>query len=77
MIEIIVKTDNSTSMAHVYDNKGNSLEGNFWDFHNGCHGNYNLPEFNNLNEYIDVLKQLHHNDGNLVKIIRKSYKYKC
>lgn len=74
-ITIIVKIDRESNMAWVTDNNGNTLEGNFWDFHNGCHGNWDLPEFKNLEEYIQVLKNLNINKGYNVIINRKAYEY--
>jgi len=75
MIKIIVKKDILSNMASVKDGKGNELEGNFWDFHNGCYGHWYLPTFNNLEEYIAVIKKLHENNGEKVEVIRKNYKY--
>lgn len=75
MVKIIVKVDDSCEMAWVEDTKGNGLEGNFHDFHNGCYGHHELDEFNDMEEFIEVLKELHESNGETVKVIRKKYKY--
>ena len=47
MITIKVERDKSCEMARVNDGVGNGMEGNFWDFHNGCHGLYEFDSFIN------------------------------
>lgn len=75
-ITITVKIDESCEMAQVSDGTPeNTMEGNFWDFHNGCHGMYHLPEFNDEEEFIEVLKNFHEKQGNEVEIIRTTYSY--
>jgi len=75
MVTITVEIDDSCKMANVSDNLGNGMGGNFWDFHNGCHGLYEFEEFNSVNEFISVLKSFHEKNGEKVNIVRKKYKY--
>lgn len=77
MITIKVERDESCEMARVYDSIGNGMEGNFWDFHNGCHGLYEFGNFNTVDEFSHALKNFHELNGEEVKIINKKYKYQC
>ena len=61
-------------MARVSDGVGNVMEGNFWDFHNGCHGLYEFDEFNTVTEFAYVLKNFHEANGEKVEIINTEYK---
>lgn len=75
MVTITLKEDNTCEMASVYDNLGNGMEGNFWDFHNGCHGLYQFKQFNSVSEFINILKEFHEANGEYVEIIKTTYKY--
>lgn len=75
MITIKVERDKSCEMARVNDGVGNGMEGNFWDFHNGCHGLYEFDEFNTVTEFAYVLKKFHEERGEKVEIINSEYKY--
>jgi hypothetical protein len=75
MITIIVERDKTCKMARVSDGVGNGMEGNFWDFHNGCHGLYKFGEFNTVTEFAHVLKKFHEANGEKVKIINSDYKW--
>lgn len=77
MITITVKKDISCQMAIVNDGVGNGMEGNFWDFHNGCHGLYQFDEFNSIMGFAYVLKKYHEAKGEKVEIINLEYKYEC
>lgn len=76
-MEIIINVDYDYSchMARVYDNLGNGMGGNFWDFHNGCHGLYEFGIFNSLSEFIKVLSDFHVKNKNSVTIIMGTFKY--
>ena len=74
MITIKVERDNSCGMARVSDGVGNGMEGNFWDFHNGCYGLYEVDEFNTVTEFAYVLKNFHEANGEKVEIINTEYK---
>lgn len=72
---ITVKVDNSCDMAEVRDSEGNGMSGNFWDFHNGCHGLYELENFNSYKELVQVLTKLHTKNGKEVVVGVKNYKF--
>lgn len=74
-ITIIIKVDKSCDMACVYDSLGNGMEGNYCDFHNGCHGLYDIDEFDSYLSLAKVLELKHIKEGNSVKIIKEDYKY--
>lgn len=76
MVTITVEIDDSCEMARVTDTEGDGLEGNFWDFHNGCHGHYHLKKFKGVNSFVQVLKNYYIENGMEVTIIEKPYKYK-
>ena len=57
-----------------FDSGGNGMEGNFWDFHNGCHGLYKFDRFNSVKEFINVLKNFHEAKGETVEISYSDYK---
>ena len=42
---IVVKVDETCEMASVTLNGKCVMEGNFWDFHNECHGIYEYGHF--------------------------------
>lgn len=75
MITIKVERDKSCEIARVNDGVGNGMEGNFWDFHNGCHGLYHFDDFNTVTEFAYVLKKFHEAKGEKVEIINSEYKY--
>ncbi len=74
MITIKIERDNSCEMARVTDGVGNGMEGNIWDFHNGCHGLYEFEEFNSVSQFASVLEKFHRNKGEEVQIIKSEYK---
>lgn len=47
--------DNDCDMAKVIVNGTVFLEGNNWDFHNGCYGHYDLPDFNSVEELKEII----------------------
>lgn len=49
---ILLREDESCSMACVRLNGKCIMEGNYWDFHNGCHGIDEYGEFNSRSELI-------------------------
>ena len=75
MVKITIKVDSSCDMACVSDGKNECMEGNFWDFHNGCHGYYHLDNFTSYKTYAEVLKKYHENRGETVEIIKETYRY--
>jgi len=73
MITITVKTDPKYKMACVDDGLGNGMEGNYWDFHNGCHGLYHLKDFNGIWGLVDVLQKMHKGNREQVQVIKQTY----
>jgi hypothetical protein len=53
---ITYKRDDSCSMAEVLFNDRCVMLGNNWDFHNGCHGLYSIPDFNSAYDLIILIK---------------------
>ena len=74
-ITIKIYVDRSCDMAKVVDPLGNGMEGNFWDFHNGCHGMYDLGEFNSYHELANVLRRKYISEGYNIKTETHKYKY--
>lgn len=75
MIKIKIQKDSECQMARVNDGVGNGMEGNYWDFHNGCHGLYQFDDFNTPEQFASVLKKFHKKNGENVQIIESEYKY--
>lgn len=75
MIKIIIERDKSCEMARVNDGVGNGMEGNYWDFHNGCHGLIKFDKFNTVDEFSEVLKKFHESNGEKVEIVNTDYKF--
>ena len=70
---ILVKTDPSCSMAEVYLDDELVMFGNYWDFHNGCHGIHKYGEFNSVDELVrQITVSL---SPELVTVKREKYEY--
>ncbi len=54
---ILVKTDSSCEMAEVYLDGELVMSGNYWDFHNRCHGIHKYGEFNNISELVKRISE--------------------
>lgn len=54
--KISVCKDKSCNMLAVYVNDVCVMEGNSEDFYNGCHGYYDIPEYNSYMELVSILK---------------------
>lgn len=54
--EILIEVDETCEMASVSINDKCVMEGNFWDFHNGCQGINNYGKFNSYNELALAIK---------------------
>lgn len=74
-IVILFQHDESCDMGQVQVNGDVVYAGNYSDFHNGCHGDYELEEFNNSDEYIDVLKSAFKKAGYEVAVEYGEYIY--
>jgi hypothetical protein len=74
-IIILVQTDGSCEMARVSIDDKSVMEGNFWDFHPGCHNINAYGDFGNCDGLaIKILLKLT-NEGKKAKIIKKKYKF--
>lgn len=51
------------------------MEGNYWDFHPGCHGIYKYGNFNSANELAEQLKKHYEKEGYIVTIECENYKF--
>lgn len=71
--KILIKTDSSCEMAAVYLNDQIIMEGNYWDFHSGCHGIYEYGNFNSIDELIRLIATKL--SPELVTVKRETYKY--
>jgi len=72
---ILVQVDKSCSMARVSLNNKGIMEGNFWDFHPGCHGIYDYGDFRSYNDLASMIRQKLFKEGKEVEIINETYKY--
>ena len=73
MITITCEVDKNCKMARVNDSVGNGMEGNFWDFHPGCHGITKFGFFRGFRLFVQALKKYHEQNGESVEIIRSEY----
>lgn len=67
--------DNNCDMAKLLLNGKIILEGNFWDFHNGCYGMYDIPDFNSINELKNIIVNRIESQNLKVEIIIGEYEY--
>lgn len=72
---IMVGIQESCEMATVELNGECLMMGNFWDFHNNCHG-MNIPDFSSYRELSLIFKDALITDGKDVEIVVDSkWKY--
>ena len=67
-INILNETDNDCEMARISVEGMSIMEGNFWDFHNGCHGINEFGHFDHRYELIGRLTQLYKDMGFIVNL---------
>lgn len=73
--KILIEVDQSCEMARVsIDGKG-VMEGNFWDFHPGCHGIHEYGEFESYKHLADRIKLTLMENGKQAEIETQTYKY--
>ncbi len=65
---ILVGIQASCSMAFVDLNDSCLMMGNYWDFHNGCHG-MDIPEFNSYSELVSLFKDSILASGKSVEVV--------
>jgi hypothetical protein len=74
-IIILIQTDESCEMARVSIDGVGVMEGNFWDFHPGCHNIIEYGNFGSCDDLaINILFELA-KKGKKAKIVKE--KYKC
>lgn len=72
---VVFNEDSSCEMADIYYSGTDmtpteGMEGNYWDFHNDCHGFDDLPKFNNRHEFAEILAKKYN-----CEIVKGTYKY--
>lgn len=71
-----VLKDKNCDMAKIIINGTVFLEGNYWDFHNGCYGHYDLPDFNSVKELqLIIVKYIRETKGLELEVKEGSYEY--
>lgn len=73
IIEILV--DRSCSMASVEVNGDCFMMGNFWDFHNGCAGLYDIPDFKGYTSLALLIENYILSKGKDCKVIQREWNY--
>lgn len=71
---ILVRTDPSYKMAEVYLDGELVMNGNYWDFHNGCWGIHKFGPFGDINELVQRISESL--SPELVTVKREKYKCK-
>lgn len=66
--------DSETRMAKVMVNDECVYSGNYWDYHNGCHGVHDFP-FDDVAGFISGLKALAIREGMEVTYLVEEYSY--
>ena len=72
---ILLKYDTNCDMACVSLNDRCIMEGNYWDFHPGCHGINEYGDWNSPKQLADAIKSKLISEGKQVEIIKQNYKY--
>lgn len=73
IVEILV--DRSCEMARVSLNGNCVMEGNFWDFHPGCHGITDYGDFRGYSGLATAISMKLYSEGKKPKIVNGSYNY--
>lgn len=72
---ILVKVDKSCDMAEVLLNDECVMDGNFWDFHPGCHGINEYGDFNGHNDLAKKIGETLTKEGKEFTIVKEEYVY--
>jgi hypothetical protein len=75
MNTILIQIDQSCSMAMVLLNDKCIMEGNFWDFHPGCHGINTYGDFDGYLSLAFKIKDYLLKEGKEVEIVKEPYTY--
>lgn len=74
--KIYVGVEADCEMATVELNGKNIMIGNFWDFHNGCYGLWDIPDFKGYSSLVSLIELYCEKAGVEYKIeIDRSWKY--
>lgn len=72
---LVIFQDKGCDMAKVVLNEECIMEGNYWDFHNGCYGMNDLPNFRTFSGLKDIIEKYVKSLGKEIEISYQSYKY--
>lgn len=64
---ITIRIDRSCEMAAVEVNGSCVMMGNYWDFHNGCFGMYDIPDFNGYRSLVRMIDKYIKSQGKKVE----------
>ena len=83
---IYVKKDPSCEMAKVYTRIGTlpkgmktydfGMEGNYWDFHPGCHGMHQFGDFNSPSGLAHAIMHFLLEHDYTVRVVHGTYKWR-
>lgn len=71
--QVRILTDTSCKMKAVHVNQNVVMEGNYHDFHNGCHGDYDFPEFHSARSLAEILIRFIKSQGKDAELILETY----
>ena len=67
---IYIGIESQSEMVIVKFNKKCIMIGNFWDFHNGCCGLYNIPDFKGYNQLVALIQSYCAKHAKRVQVVR-------
>ena len=73
---ITISYDKSCEMAKIRNGNRVEMEGNYWDFHPGCHGITKYGNFNTPKELSSRMREFYINKGFNVIIKEREYRWK-
>lgn len=71
---LLLRRDTETKMAEVYVNGKCVYLGNYWDYHNGCHGVEDF-KFSCISSFLEGLRRLASREGMEVQSLVETYRY--
>jgi len=73
--QVKILTDKSCRMKAVLVNDELMMEGNYEDFYNGCHGDYDIPEYNSSLELAHILIRIIEKQGKKAELVYEAYRF--
>jgi hypothetical protein len=73
---ILIEIDEDSEMARVSIDNECVMEGNYWDFHPGCHG---ITKYGHFSDYTQLVQRIYlylTKSSSKVIVEKKKYKYK-